>query len=121
MRLSCASLRLEECDRVTVCYRPATSVPLTYGEPLEVPDALYAQVGELHIFGRPAVMVELLSKALSECLLPGATGAWMDRAMTQTIPVRLPTNHPCPPWLALRCSRPRCQGWPEATAIAACP
>lgn len=38
MKLSCASLRLEAGDRVTVRYRPASSMPLNNGEPLEVPD-----------------------------------------------------------------------------------
>ena len=60
-------MRLEAGDRVTVRYRPASSMPLNNGEPLEVPDALHAQLGELHILSRPAVVARLLSEALSEC------------------------------------------------------
>lgn len=85
MKLSCASLRLEAGDRVTVRYRPASSMPLNNGEPWEVPDALHAQLGELHILSRPAVVARLLSQALSECLPCGATATRTDRAITQMI------------------------------------
>lgn len=121
MKLSCASLRLEAGDRVTVRYRPASSMPLNNGEPLEVADALHAQLGELHIFSRPAVVARLLSEALSECFAMWGDGHQDGPGDNPDDLGSAGHKPPLPPWPAISCSRPRCQGSPPTTAIAACP
>ena len=52
------SVRVEAGDPVTVLYAQ---------QPATMPHTLHVQLGDVRLVGKPAAMVELLGRALSEC------------------------------------------------------
>ena len=54
---------------------PDESVAAVYARDIDtMPDALFVRIGSLHIVGRPAVLVEVLDRVLSECWSVWADG-----------------------------------------------
>jgi hypothetical protein len=64
-----------ETRKAAVRVEPDESVAVVYARDIgTMPDTLFLRVGALHIVGRPAVLVEVLDRALRECWSVWANG-----------------------------------------------
>ena len=67
MWLSVVSVRVEPGDRVQAHYAPARVASHGDGNELAIPDLVHVHIGDISVFGPPAVVVDALGRALREC------------------------------------------------------
>lgn len=73
MRLSTISVGIEAGDGVKAHYTPGSVTWLKYAAPVRHSDLVHVWIGEVTLYGPPAMVVELLGRALRE-----AYAAWGD-------------------------------------------
>ncbi len=72
MRLSSLSIQLTEDEDVNVVYVPAGTVRDSIGT-WNRPESLHVHFSDMHVYGRPAAVVETLGRVLADCY-----AAWGD-------------------------------------------
>ena len=66
MRLSTVSVAVESGDEVRAYYTPASVTWLSYGAPIQHSDLVHVWIGNATVYGPPALVVELLGRALTK-------------------------------------------------------
>ena len=64
MQLSTVSIVIEGGDRVLAGYTPPRVTRYSWGEEFQHPEMVHVQIGDVLMYGPPALVVELLGQAL---------------------------------------------------------